>query len=285
MASFPTSSHEEIAQLLAQRYGKEALDAQPIDFIGNTLTQHMLEHRSVRAFAPTALPEGLVQTLVAAAQSGSSSSNLQVWSVVAIEDPAHKDELATWANNQNFVRQAPLFLIWLADWSRNLAVADVPEGVALDGADYLESVVLASVDTAIAAQNAALAAESLGLGVVYAGAIRSHIRAIAENLKLPAHVFPVFGQAIGYPSQPALSQIRPRLPQTAVLHREYYDGSATQEAAQVYDRALDDFWRKQSIDHPVWTQHLATRLGNSSLKGDARFELTQVLKDLGFLLR
>lgn len=285
MAIFEESPHDITADLLAQRYGHEALQAQPLAYMGNTVTTHLLRHRSVRAFAPTALPPEVLPTLAAAAQSASSSSNLQAWSVVAIEDPAHKDQLATWANNQDFVRQAPLFLVWLADWSRNTQVADVPEGVELDGADYLESIVLASVDTAIAAQNAAIAAEALGLGVVYAGAIRSHMRAIAENLKLPPRVFPIFGQAIGYPAQPARSQIRPRLPQSAVLHREYFDDSGTQAAAQVYDRALGEFWQKQGIDHPVWTRHLATRLGNSSRKGDARFELTQILKDFGFLLR
>lgn len=267
--------------LLASRYG----EAPAFEIVENDVVRHILRHRSVRAFAPQPLPQGTLETLVAAAQSGSSSSNLQVWSVVAVQDGEHRSALAGWANQQDFIRQAPLFLVWLADLSRVRQVADAPAGVEIDGTDYLESLILASVDTAIAAQNAVLAAESLGLGAVYVGAIRSHVRAIAHDLQLPPYVYPVFGTAIGYPSEDSPTHIRPRLPQAAVLHRERYDASAQASAARTYDQALDAFWKRQSIDHPLWTHHLARRLGNVKSSGDARYELRSILEGLGFPLR
>lgn len=271
-----------IAQLLTERYGSP----QPPQTLDNDILRHILRHRSVRAFAPKALPEHTLNTLVAAAQSGSSSSNLQVWSVVAIQDPVHKNKLASWANEQDFIRQAPLFLIWVADLSRNRLVADLPPGVVLDGTDYLESLLLTAVDTAIAAQNAVLAAESLGLGAVYVGAIRSHVQEISQDLKLPPYAFPLFGTAIGYPAQATAEQpLRPRLPQTAVLHQEFYDASAQPQAAAQYDQALDAFWQAQGIQHPRWTSHLASRLGNVAASGDARYQLRATLNALGFPLR
>ena len=266
---------------LAERYGQ----AQAFALAESALIRHILQHRSVRAFDDRPLPPNTLPTLVAAAQSGSSSSNLQVWSVVAVEDPAHKRQLAVWANDQDFIRQAPLFLVWLADLSRVRKVADVPPGVSLDGTDYLESVILASVDTAIAAQNAVLAAQALGLGAVYVGAIRSHVRAIAQDLKLPPYGYPVFGMAIGYPAADKPSFVRPRLPQSAVLHREYYDATEQPAAAAAYNAALDAFWKKQGIDHPVWTRHLARRLGNVGHGNDARYALRGILQELGFPLR
>ena len=48
------------------------------------MLQHLLAHRSVRAYLPDALPEGTLAHLVAAAQSAPTSSNLQAWSVIAI---------------------------------------------------------------------------------------------------------------------------------------------------------------------------------------------------------
>lgn len=269
----------EIAELLAHRYGA----GQAVDAIDNGIIRQILRHRSVRAFAPKALPDNILGTLVAAAQSASSSSNLQVWSVLAVQDAAHKTQLAAWANNQDFVRQAPLFLVWLADLSRARLLAG-RQGVELDGTDYLESLVLASVDTALAAQNAVLAAESLGLGAVYVGAVRSHVRQIAENLKLPPYVFPVFGMAIGYPAEGLVTHIRPRLPQAAVLHQEYYDAEPQPQAAEIYNRALDAFWKKQGIDHPLWTRHLVNRLGNVRNSNDARYQLREILTELGFPL-
>lgn len=43
------------------------------------------DHRTVRAFTDQPLPDRAIETLIAAAQSASTSSNLQVWSVVAVQ--------------------------------------------------------------------------------------------------------------------------------------------------------------------------------------------------------
>ena len=68
-------------ELIRQRYRRG--DApQPRQW--NETLDVLLSHRSVRAFLPDALPKGTVETLVAAAQSAPSSSNLQVWSVLAV---------------------------------------------------------------------------------------------------------------------------------------------------------------------------------------------------------
>ncbi|WP_275407863.1 nitroreductase family protein [Actinoplanes regularis] len=98
----------------ADRYGDPTVDlAAP-----NDVLRLQLAHRSVRRFGPRDVTERELATLIAAAQSAPTSSNLQPWSVVAVRDPQRKARLATLAGNQAFVAQAPLFLVWLADsWS------------------------------------------------------------------------------------------------------------------------------------------------------------------------
>jgi nitroreductase len=64
------------------------------------------------------LPERTLELLIAAAQSASTSSNLQFWSVVAVQETARKSRLAELAGQQQFIRDAPLLLVWLADLSR-----------------------------------------------------------------------------------------------------------------------------------------------------------------------
>lgn len=54
-------------------------------------------HRFVRADLPDALPDGTIETLIAAAQSAATSSNLQAWSVIAVQDKARKARLAALA--------------------------------------------------------------------------------------------------------------------------------------------------------------------------------------------
>lgn len=269
----------DIASLLADRYGSAAPEA----ILSSPVIAQALAHRSVRAFLPDALPGGTLETLVAAAQSASSSSNLQLWSVVAVEDPTHKAELATLANDQAFIRQAPLFLVWLADLSRTRAIGAARD-VAVEGTDFLESLVLGVVDAALAAQNAVLALESLGLGAVYVGAIRDHVVEVARSLKLPPYVLPVFGLAVGRPDPARPASVKPRLPQSAVLHRDTYDASRTAEGAATYDAVLDAFWRGQSQEHPVWTEHVLRRLASASaLRG--RDRLREHAGTLGFPLR
>jgi nitroreductase len=93
----------------------------------------LLRHRSVRAYRPDPLPPGTLETLVAAAQSAPSSSNLQVWSVVAVEEEARKSRLAALAGNQRHIIEAPLLLIWLIDFDRltQLGAADGPPPMRL----------------------------------------------------------------------------------------------------------------------------------------------------------
>ena len=79
----------------------------------------MLSHRSVRGYKPDAPPPGTLETLVAAAQSAATSSNLQTWSVVAVDRPEVRAELAAIAGNQKHIEQCPIFLVFLADVSRN----------------------------------------------------------------------------------------------------------------------------------------------------------------------
>lgn len=173
---------------LAARYG--AADISPLKPWKETINQ-LLDHRSVRTFTDQPLLEGTIETLIAAAQSASTSSNLQAWSVVAVQNSDRKARLSALAGNQGYIRQAPLFFVWLADLSRVARVAKQQE-VKLEAVPYLESLLLGTIDAALAPQNAVVALEPLGLGSVYIGAIRKDIEGVAKELGLPPQVYSVF---------------------------------------------------------------------------------------------
>jgi nitroreductase len=206
----------------------------------NEVLETILSHRSVRGFLPDALSEGTLELLIAAAQSASTSSNLQFWSVVAVQESERKSRLAELAGQQQFIREAPLLLVWLADLSRLDRIA-AERQAQVDGTHYLEEFIVGIVDAALAAQSALIAAESLGLGAVYIGAMRNLPERIAEELALPPHVFAVFGMSVGYPDPVRLSDIKPRLPQSLVLHRERYSAAAGSDAVEGYDLTMRGF--------------------------------------------
>ena len=266
--------------LLQQRYGNPQLPTLPWS---DRLTP-LLSHRSIRAYLPDPLPSATLELLVAAAQSAATSSNLQTWSVVAVEHSERKDELARLAGNQQHIRQCPLFLVWLADLARLTHVAE-SRGLPHDGLDYLEMFFTATVDATLAAQNATIAAESLELGTVYIGGIRNHPEEVAAVLKLPPHLFAVFGMCVGYadPTQPAA--IKPRLPQSAVLHRETYSLEPQDEAIAQYNQVMKSFYADQQMNVAGdWADHSAKRIGSAAaLSG--RDRLRAALNNLGFSLK
>src|SRR5690606_6037854 len=175
--------------LLRERYG--SLDALP-PLRPTPVLDTLLAHRSVRAFSDQPVDDETVHTLVAAGQSASTSSNLQVWSVVAIRDPERKARLSQLAKGQAHVANCPVLLLWLADLSR-LETLGAQQNMPVEGTDFLEFFLMGSVDAALAAQNAAIAAESLGLGLTFIGGMRDHPAEVAAELGLPPKVFAVFG--------------------------------------------------------------------------------------------
>ncbi len=267
-------------QLLNQRYGPAAAPA--IERINETIGV-LLDHRSVRAYLPDALDEGTLELLVAAAQSASTSSNLQTWSVVAVEDKERKARLAKLSGDQKHIDQAPLFLAWIADLSRLRNIAQ-REGLAGEGLDYFEAFLFSVIDAALAAQNAVTAAESLGLGTVYIGGLRNRPEEVAAELKLPPEAFAVFGLVVGRPNPGAAAAIKPRLAQDIVLHREQYHAGSQSEAVARYDDTISAFYAAQKLPQQKWTEHSLGRIKGPESLGN-RVRLAEIVRRLGFKLK
>lgn len=278
----PAVNHDEPwPALLAARYGTvSAPDASDLP-LGEAL-RVMLTHRSVRAYADRPLPPVTLEALVAAAQSAPTSSNLQAWSVIAVEDEARRQRLSALVGHQRHVAQAPLFLVFLADLARLDAVA-LQQGKSAHGLDYLESFVLAVADAAFAAQNAVVALESLGLGACYIGAIRNKPEAVAAELRLPPKAVALFGLTVGYPDPAVRTGVKPRLAASVVLHREHYAAPAADDVA-AYDERLQAFQADQGMTRQPWSVQASNRVrGPEALSG--RDRLREALDALGFDLR
>ncbi|SDL33500.1 Nitroreductase [Glycomyces sambucus] len=244
----------------------------------NDIVRVQLAHRSVRRFGPRDVTEEELTTLVAAAQSAPTSSNLQPWSVIAVRDPERKARLARLSGRQDFIAQAPLFLVWVADLGRARRLA-ARRGTEVHAADYLETTLIGFIDTALAAQNAVTAAESLGLGSVFVGAIRNSTEEVAAELKLPPHTVAAFGLAVGEPDPAEAADVKPRLPQAAVLHRERYS-EAADDHLDVYDERLSAYNARFGLAGN-WTDRVLARLrGPESMGG--RHRLRPILESLGF---
>ncbi len=249
----------------------------------NATLDLMRRHASVRQYRPDPIPEAMIEEVVSAAQCSSTSSNLQMMSVVAVRDAAMRAQISEWCGNQAHVAQAPVLLVWCADLAR------LDRACELRGykqvTNYVENFLVAVMDATIAAQSAALAAESLGLGICYIGSIRNKTAELIRLLKLPRLVFPVTGLTVGWAAKPPI--VRPRLALNAVLHWDAY-GRDQDAALHAYDKAMIATGIYEGRQVPVpgkpeavedygWMEHSARRIAQP-----ARMDLRHIAEGQGY---
>ena len=228
-----------------------------------------------------------METIVAAGQRAATSSNMQLTSVVAVTDPTTRQALSELCGGQKHIAQAPVFLAWCADRARLDRACELRDYT--QDTTTVESFLVAAVDVAIAMQNATLAAESMGLGSCYIGAIRNQPQDVIDLLGLPKRVMPIAGMTVGWPAAEPI--VRPRLPLDAVLHWECYDNNALDSALAEYDEAMVATGIYDGRQVPVpgqpdemedygWTEHTARRITQP-----VRPHLRGVIEAQGFELR
>jgi nitroreductase len=240
--------------------------------------EHFLRHRSVRSFDRSReVPEEVVRALIGAAQSASTSSNLQLWSVISIQEPERREEIAKLCADQAHVREAHWFFAFLVDHYR-LRTAALAAGEKPTGLDYTEYFIMGLVDAALAAERMVCAAESLGLGVCYIGALRNNAEAVARLLELPAGTFGAFGLCLGWPSTEAAAEIKPRLHPDAIWFKERYNHKVD---VSEYDERMRNFYDSQGMNPGVtWTMRSGRRVDDHHLTG--REALKDFLLQRGF---
>jgi nitroreductase len=223
-----------------------------------------LTHRSVRDYSDRPIPRSTIEGLMAAAQSAATSSNLQLWTAISVQDSELRARVNAVAGNQKQVRDAPWFFVFVADHFR-LAEAARAVGQDPNALDTNEFYTMAVVDVALAAERMVSAAESLGIGICYIGALRNDPYAIREILGLPEGTFAVFGLCLGWPSDDCTAEIKPRLKPAAVWHEEQYN--RTPDVAEYLPR-MSWFYEEQGMKGDVtWTMRSGRRANESSLTG------------------
>lgn len=221
----------------------------------NAVLELLQSHRSIRKFTDQPLPKGLLERLVAAAQGASSSNHVQAYSIIRISDSQNRAQLKVLAGDQPYIEQAAEFLVFCADMKRNTEAA-ARTGIA-PTMGMTEQLLVATIDTALVAQNLTVAAESEGLGVVYIGGVRNNPEAISELLKLPQHVYPVFGLCIGYPAHNP--DVKPRLPLATILKQDYYDDQHDPVLIDQYDSEMERYYQARTGGNKIsnWSQSMA----------------------------
>lgn len=198
----------------------------------NEVLNQLYARKSVRVYDQRPIAPEVKRAVLEAAIQAPSAGNMALYTILDITDQALKDALAKSCDNQSFIAKAPMVLIFCADYRRwfDVFCQYVEQVRKPDMGDLF----LAEADAIIAAQNAVVAAHSLGLGSCYIGDIIENFEYHRELLKLPNYVVPAAMLCFGYPTQQQLERPKPpRHPVEALVHENGYDMEKSSEMAQL----------------------------------------------------
>jgi nitroreductase len=193
----------------------------------------VMSRRMTRAYRPDALPEGMLDRLVALANRAPSAGKTQGWHLVALEGdqtaafwdvtlPARRRGSFTWQG----LLEAPVILLPFADPMAYVARYAEPDKVATGlgvGPDAWP-VPYWTVDASMSVMTLLLAAEAEGLGALLFGVFKGE-RELRRTLRVPPSLQLLGAIALGYPAttdrtaSAGRSASRPARTPEQIIHR------------------------------------------------------------------
>lgn len=219
--------------------------------LGQAVVELFERHRTIRVFTDERIPPNDLSALRRSAGRAPSGASVQLGTFIRITDPQLRQRLAQLANDQDQVRQAPEFFVACLDICRERQLIARRGGTCTQAPVF--TLLYGLLDVTLMAANMATAAEALGYGVCFIGAIQNHLDEVARLLELPEGVLPVVGLCIGRPATP-LPSTKPRLPRDTVFMENGYRSLSVDELDRCYAdmapttrsgdwfRVLDRYW-------------------------------------------
>ena len=142
----------------------------------------------MRVYEEKSIPQEMKKVILEAAAQAPTAGCQQLYTILDITDEELKKALSETCDYQPFIAKAPMVLVFCADckkwYDAYLEAGCEPRKPGIG------DLMLAVTDTAIAAQNAVVAAESFGIGSCYIGDIMENYEKQRRLLNLPDYVFP-----------------------------------------------------------------------------------------------
>ena len=239
----------------------------------NTIIESLMNRKSVRVFEKKEISKENKEWILKAATAAPTAGNQQLYTILDITDQPLKDKLAVTCDNQPFIATAPLVLIFCADVKKwHDAFIEAKSEPRKPGVGDL---LLAVSDANIAAQNAVVAAEALGIGSCYIGDIMENREEHKKMLNLPDWVFPAAMLVFGYPTQQQLERQKPqRVDMQYIVHENGYHPLKGQQFREMFDN------KTGSKTYDEWMKAFCERKYNSEFSKEMTRSVMAYLKEV-----
>ena len=197
----------------------------------------LMAHSSCRSFQDKPVPEDVADTIINCAQHAPTSSYLQAYTIIKVDDKEKRKALAQFAGGQEWVEKAGLALLFCADLHRLDVMLDVADKNVLHNEELYT---VAVTDAALASSRALVAAQALGLGGVFVGGVRNETEKMAKLFGLPELVFPMYVVCMGYPAE--VPPQRPRMDASLISAVDTYPEITGPEQLADYEKEVSDYF-------------------------------------------
>ena len=214
----------------------------------NPIIESIKTRKSTRQFENKEITNDIKSAILEAAFQAPTAGNQMLYAIIDVTDQSLKNQLAKTCDNQPFIAEAPLVLIFLADTRRWYdAYVEAELEVRNPG---MGDLFLAIQDAVIAAQNVVVAAESFGIGSCYIGDILENVEVHRELLKLDEYTVPIAMLVLGYPTESQINRTKPnRFDRKYIVHENKYRRLTGDELRAMHEAQADrpDY----NFDHAV----------------------------------
>ncbi len=240
----------------------------------NEVLRQLHERKSVRVYEDRPVEPEVKRAILEAAIQAPTAGNMALYTILDITDPEKKALLAKSCDDQPFIAKAPMVLIFCADYRRWYDV--FREYVDDVRKPDMGDLFLAEADALIAAQNAVVAAHSLGLGSCYIGDITENYEYHKKLLNLPKYVVPAAMLCFGYPT--GQQQNRPKPPRHPVEALVHENGYCLDKAAQM-PQMLETQQEKSGEALADYIRRFCQRKWNSDFSVEMSRSCTEMVGD------
>jgi nitroreductase len=266
-------------QLFAAEKPTDTLDKQTLP--PNDTIRTIRNLRTVHGnFLDKEIPDATIEEILQSSIRAANASNTQSYSIIVVKDRQKMKDICTY--------QGSCMLLYCVDYTRLNASAEHLGHSYFK--DNMEDFVTSSINTALAAQTAAIAAKSLGIDYLLTNGIhRGDMERLWKILDLPrTRCFPLIALVLGYPTAEP-NHKKGRLDGKGVIHYEKYHTLTNEELDEItrkYDDdqlhiALNENWRNEGYTH--YLDWLFQAWANSPKPTDHETQMFRFLKRSGFV--
>ncbi len=243
------------------------------------------ERASLRKFQERDISQEDRDLIIEAALRAPTAGNLMLYSIIIVDDQEKKDILSKTCDNQPFIARAPLLMVFLADYQRwydYFIASGVEEYCQQQGKDFTGptegDLMLSCSDALIAAQNAVVGAESLGIGSCYIGDIMENYETHRDLLTLPPWTFPVAMLVMGY-YPPKRPMIKSRFDRRYIVHQNSYHRLDQLELKTMLAERAKGFNRANTFNAVNYGQYIYARKTGADFSREMARSVREMMKN------